>query len=476
MAQGSGKWAPQTRADAVAFVLEGIVAEEITDFAALRSRTDAWPESPIKRAAVELGFSLIKKLHWGYFASLTPECFPRLWAELVIPDQKWDFAGELKRSISLPNLYVGLVDLHGYTRFCRENRKNLSRLAQLDTLIQTDVPKVVERVGVLARRVRGDEILLIGAGAADVLEAVLLTGEFFKREAGKRGGVLPTFEIAAGVAGGQGFTDFVVTDDGDLSGDAVNTAARLQSRAGRISPDRSRVMITGNVQRKLAAELSSREERERRRLLASVEFVDAGKVEFKGVTVAVYDAVFTDGPDRRRLEYREALEALYASIDSGLWKGRVFENAVRLAELMGSVEEESVAVELRAKSKSAQTAFNQELFEEAVSEYGAMVEALAAREGPDHLALEYLRGVRTCYGRILASFAEVLDAEADAALTTLFISEKDVSNYRLLKLHHATFTKVRDAARLRVRNRKALWFRVADREAPSLGVRVGEPK
>lgn len=476
MAKASGKWSPQTRADAVAFALEGIAMGEIRNFGELRAATDPWPEGPFKRAAVECGFALIKKLHWGYFESLYPERFPRLWAELVIPDLKWDFAGELKRSLSLPNLYVGLIDLHGYTRFCRENRKNLSRLTQLDSLIQNEIPEVVEAVGVLARRVRGDEILIIGASAAEVLEAVLLTGEFFKRGSDARGMSLPAFEISAGVAGGQGFTDFVVTEDGDLSGDAVNTAARLQSRAGRVSPDRTRVMVTGHVHRKLSAELSSREDRARYRLLSAVEFVDAGRVEFKGVTVAVHDAVFTDGPDARRLEYKNAQEKLYESIEAGLWKGRVFEDAVRLAELMGSVEGEATAAALRARSRAAYAAFGQESYEEALSLFVEMVDELASREGADYLALEYLRGVRDCYARILAAFSSALDAETDASLSTLFAAEKDVSNYRLLQLHHATFLKVRDAARLRIRNRKAIWYRVADRETPTLQVRVGEPK
>lgn len=235
-------------------------------------------------------------------------------------------------------------------------------------------------------------------------------------------------------------------------------------------------MVTGHVRRKLAAELDSREERERRRLLATVEFVDAGKVEFKGVTVSVFDAVFTDGPDKRRLEYRHAQEKLYQSIESGLWKGRVFEDAVLLAELMGAAEGEPIAAQLLVRARGAVRSFNDAFYEEAFAEFGLMVDALAAREGIDYLALEYLRGVRDCYGRILESFAEALDAEAEASMPSLFSSEKDIANYRLLRQHYDSFAKVRDAARLRVRNRKAFWFRAADREAPGLSVRVGEPK
>ncbi|MFA6506284.1 MAG: hypothetical protein WCT14_09310 [Treponemataceae bacterium] len=478
MAQSTGKWTPQTRADAVAFTLEGIATGEISNFPELRDKTDSWPDGPYKRAALEAGFALIKKLHWGYFESLDPDRFPRLWAELVLPDPKWDFAGELKRSISLPSLFVGLIDLHGYTKFCRENRKNLSRLTQLDAIIQREVPTVVERVGVLARRVRGDEILLIGAGAADVLEAVLSVGEFFRTDRVIRGSgnVFPHFEISAGIAGGQGFTDLVVTEDGDLSGDAVNTAARLQSRAGRVSPERTRIMVTSHSFRKLSSEAALREDRARYRLLGSIEFVDAGKVEFKGVTISVHDAVFTDGPDKKRLEYKNALSALYESIDSNLWKGRVFENAVRLAEFMGSVEGDAMVAQSRGRARAASTAFSQERYEEAMAEFGALVDALAACPDADFLALEYLRGVRECYMRILSTFEEILNAETEASLNVLFPSEKDLANYRLLQTHHSMYKRVQEATQLRVRNRKALWYRVADQEGAALCVKVGEPK
>jgi class 3 adenylate cyclase len=466
----------------VGFALEGIAAGDIRNIADLRARTDAWPEGPFKHAAFETGFALIKKLHWGYFESLDPARFPGLWTELVLPDPKWDFAGDLKRSISLPNLFIGLIDLHGYTKFCRENRKNLSRLTQLDAIIQHEVPKVVSRVGVLARRVRGDEILMIGASAADVVEAVLLAGEFFRHEnaapgsAEKFPNVFPRFEIAAGVAGGQGFTDLVVTEDGDLSGDAVNTAARLQSRAGRISPDRARIMVTGNVERKLASETARTQDRARYRLLQGVEFMDAGKVEFKGVTVSVHDAVFTDGPDARRLEYRHALESLYESLEARLWRGKVFEDAVRLAEFMGSVEGNAMIAQSRLQSRLATVAFSQERYEDAVAEFGSLIELLTSCGGADPLALEYLRGVLGCYRRLAAAFAESLDAAVDSSPSMVFTTDKDAASFKLLKTHNDTFIRVRDAARQRVRNRKALWYRVSDGAAEDLRVRVGEPK
>ncbi len=477
MKETVSRWTPISRSDAVAATLEAIAEGEITDFAGLRALVEKWPAGPFVDAALETGFPLIKTLHWGYFAPLDPVRFPRLWSELVIPDRVYDYAGDLKRSISLPNLYIGLVDLHGYTRFCRENRRNLSRLTQLDSIIQKQVPTIVEKAGVLARRVRGDEILLIGASAADVLEAVLLVGNFFKEDQGVRdyGAYFPRFEIAAGIAGGQGFTALVVTEDGDLSGDAVNTAARLETRAGRVSPDRTRIMMTNHVHRKLQSELSNREELERHPHLSRLDFVEAGRVEFKGVTVTVMDVVFLDSPDARRLEYRDALTALYEAIDGRLWKSRVFEAALRLAEAMGLAADDATAAAARARAHAAYSAFSRESYEDALAEYSALLDSLESIEGQDDLALEYLKSVRTCYGRILDAFADVLDKETEASVSSLF-GEKDLANYRMLQTHYMAFIRIREATRKRVRNRKALWYRVSDQESPTLCVKVGEPK
>lgn len=477
MKEATSRWVPLSRSDAVAAVLERIAEGNITDFAGLRGMVSQWPPGPHTAAALEVGFSLIKTLHWGYFAPLDPVRFPRLWSELVIPDLEYDFAGDLKRSISLPNLFIGFVDLHGYTKFCRENRRNLSRLTLLDSIIQKQIPPIVERAGVLSRRVRGDEILLIGASAAEVLESVILVGEFFRDEqgVGNYGAFFPRFEIAAGIAGGQGFTALVVTEDGDLSGDAVNTAARLESRAGRISPDRTRIMMTNHVHRKLLSELSSQEDRARYPRLAKVDFVEAGSVEFKGLTVNVVDTVFLDGPDAHRIKYRAALTDLYKAIEGGHWKGKVFETALRLAEAVGLVGDEATAAAARSRSHAAYAAWEREAYEEALAEYASLLALLSATDGRDELALDYLTAVQRCYGRIMETFADALDAETDASVSTLF-GEKDLANYRMLQTHFVAFTRIREATRKRVRNRKTLWYRAADLETPNLSVRVDEPK
>jgi len=494
---------PASRDEAVGIVLECILSGEIRDFRSLCIAANIWPEGSVKQIALSVGFDLIRRLHWGFFADLDPDRYPRLWTELVIPDEHYDFAGDLKRNISLPNLYIGMVDLHGYTSFCRENRKNLNRLELLDRVIQDDIPLVVERAGVLSRRVRGDEILLVGGSASDTMEAVLLVAEFFREGrdpaldnaqlssaaadsvtprlsatggSGYRASIeasVPRFEVSAGVAGGQGFTALVVTRDGDLSGDAVNTAARLQSRAGRLSSDRTRVMVTNHVHRSLQAEKAKTEFSVYYRLLHQIDFIDAGQVDFKGLTVSVLDVVFPHEADRRRLLYRESLVSLYEAIEAGLWKNRVFEDALHLASLIAAGLDSGTRRLVETYTGVAKEAFSVERYEEALEAFNAILVAISG-EG-DALACDYLHGVSTAYERIATAFAEALDQETTVVLPIL-LGQKELANYNLLETRHHAYVRFREAARQKVRNRKALWYRCADQLGPELSVRLGEPK
>jgi len=494
---------PSSRDEAVGIVLERILSGEIRDFKSLCVAAGIWPEGSIKQVALSVGFDLIRRLYWGFFADLDPDRYPRLWTELVIPDANYDFAGDLKRNISLPNLYIGMVDLHGYTSFCRENRKNLNRLELLDRVIQDEIPVVVERAGVLSRRVRGDEILLVGGSASDTMEAVLLVVEYFREGrdpaldsaspltpasdssisrlsatggSGFRASIeasVPRFELSAGIAGGQGFTALVVTRDGDLSGDAVNTAARLQSRAGRLSSDRTRVMLTNHVHRSLLAEKTKTEFEVYYRLLHDIDFIDAGQVDFKGLSVSVFDVVFPHEADRRRLEYRESLASLYEAIEGGLWKNRVFEDALHLASLVAVGLDNGTRRIVETYTGVAKEAFSTERYEEALEAFNAILTAIST--GGDALACDYLSGVSAAYERIASAFSKALDQETTVVLPIL-LGQKELANYTLLETRHHAYVRFREAARQKVRNRKALWFRCADQLGPELGVRLGEPK
>ena len=188
----------------------------------------------------------------------------------------------------------------------------------------------------MSKRARGDELLLLGSSAASVLDAVLRIVKYLSRRRrlegcpGKpgEGFVLPEFFISAGIAGGQSYTSLVITRDGDLSGDLVNTAARLQARANAIAPDRNKILLTSHVYQRLKGAGVSIQRVDG---INKVDFFNTGAIEFKGVSLTVYDTVFLD-TEGYRLGYREAMENLYVAIDKGMWKSRIFEAAAAVAE------------------------------------------------------------------------------------------------------------------------------------------------
>lgn len=458
-----------------------VLSGELATFESLRAYTDTLPDTAQVRAVMKRAFELHRRLDWGFFKDLNPEAFPKLWTELVVQDRRYPFAGSLKRLISISEIYLGLLDIHGYTEFCRKNRNNISVLDRLDRMLQEDLPKIASASGVLCRRAQGDEILLLGASAPGLLKAVLdimacFTGESASGAASpatdrlRVNAFLPEFAISAGVSGGQKYTPLVITRDGDISGDIVNTAARLQARAGKISPERNKILVTGPVYQKLKAEGSEA------LALMGIDFLSSGKVEFKGVSLTVYDTVFI-GAESFRLSYRDAMERLYESLGQATWKSKVFEDAleliVRIVSAFPAIASGQGAAgghscqEYLERVKHAQGYFNGDRYEQAVACLGELVADLSATSGMDELALDYLRGVLKSYQALVRKFDEHLNEEMDEHLDTVF-GQKERENYVTLRRNHAMFERLRDAARQSIKNRRAIWQRVADVEAPEL--------
>lgn len=411
---------------------------------------------------------------------------------MVVPDRKYRFAGDLKRLMSIPNIYLGLLDIHGYTRYCHRHRGNLSMLDLLDTMIQEGVPRIAAKVGVVSRRVRGDEILLVGPSAPDLLEATLFIMDYFserhklseelQHSRKSIDVILPGFQLAAGIAGGQKYTPLVITKDGDLSGDIVNTAARLQARAGKISPDRNKILITSHVYQRLRAAA----EKQPRSYKGKIDYFNTGTVEFKGLSLDVYDTVFLPA-EAYRIAYRETMEELYESIDHGLWKSKVFEDTMKLiARIVTSLPEIAIQGQRLAsrdtsrngfltRSKTALDHFLGERFERAVAALGELTEDLGSIQGIDELALDYLVEIHRNYLTILRSFVDNLDREVDEHPDAIY-NPTEKQAFLTLQKHHSMFDGVREAARLRVHNRKAIWYRVAEYAAPSLAISIQAKK
>ncbi|MGO8694425.1 MAG: hypothetical protein ACLQMF_12230 [Rectinemataceae bacterium] len=468
-----------------------ILSGELTTFEALRAYAAPLPDDRRTEAILKRAFDLQKKLYWGFFKGIDAATFPRVWSEVVLPDRKYRFAGDLKRLMSIPDIYMGLLDIHGYTRFCHRHRANLSMLDMLDAMMQEVVPRIAAKVGVVSRRAHGDEILLLGPSAPDLLEATLLIMDYFssrrrlsedlQHSRGKFDVILPGFQLSAGIAGGQKYTPLIITKDGDISGDIVNTAARLQARAGRISPDRNKILITSHVYQRLRAQTEGKS----RSFKEKVDFFNTGTVEFKGLSLAVYDIVFLPA-ESYRMTYRETMEELYESIDRGLWKSKVFEDTIKLMTRIATNIPEVGGHErptardmsrggLVARAKTTLDHFLGERFEKAIAAMGELVEDMGSMPGMDELALEYLGGIHRNYLTILRSFVENLDREVDEHPDAIY-GPTEKQTFLTLRKHYSMFDGVREAARLRVHNRKAVWYRVAEYSAPSLEIRIQSKK
>ena len=470
---------------------EKIVRGELTTFKALRDYCAQLPDSPKVEAILRRAFDLQKKLYWGFFKDISPSTHPKVWSKVVVPDRKHRFAGDIKRLAAIPDVYMAIIDIHGYTRFCQKHRHNMSMLDLLDRVLQQDIPALASAHGVVSRRARGDEILLVSGSAADLFEVVFL----IKRHMAKRGpteksepaqagegeNALPAFEISAGIAGGAKYSQLVITRDGDLSGSIVNTAARLQARANKISPERTKILLASVTYQKLKGQPKPSSSY---KYASAVDFFDTGMVEFKGINLSVIDTIFLP-EEASRVEYRDRMGSLYDSVRQGMWASKVFADALNLMarifsanpggftnEKTGAPIEATDSISAMQRIKKMQSLFAAERYEQAIADLSGLVSDYSRARERDLIVIEYLNIVRRNYRKLLAAFSKSLDREIDDHLEAIFLGQGDRNNYRTLEKHHAMFTSVRDAARIKVPDRKAIWAKSAEQTASTLGVSI----
>lgn len=151
-----------------------------------------------------------------------------------------------------------MCDIHGYTKFCMESRKNLSMMHTLDWAIENEIKRISTACGAISQRERGDEMVIVAASATDALMCTLCIIDYFGKTdvvgdpniPTKRSGnaeALPVFKITAGITGGNTQSPLIITERGNLAGFLLNSGARLQTRANELSPKESRVMIAKQV-------------------------------------------------------------------------------------------------------------------------------------------------------------------------------------------------------------------------------------
>ena len=323
------------------FLYDKILSKEIVTFSKLREMVapvlkDKWTHPVIMRA-----FQLLKRLNWGFFAAISPNTHKKLWKELIIPDKDFPEAGDLKKTLQISNLYVAMCDIHGYTKFCMESRKNLSMMHNLDWAIENEISRISTQCGAISQRERGDEMVVVAASATDALMVTLCIIDYFGKTETvndpsiptKRSGnaeALPIFKITAGITGGNTQSPLIITERGNLSGFLLNSGARLQTRANELSPKDSRIMIAKQVM--MNFEKENKENKDNVCTLIqnnSIYFFDTGHIEFKGVMIPTCEVVF-DKAERYKEQFSAEMTQLFSSIRENLWEQRIYQDLVGL--------------------------------------------------------------------------------------------------------------------------------------------------
>ncbi|MBI9108976.1 MAG: hypothetical protein JEZ04_19695 [Spirochaetales bacterium] len=468
---------------------EKVIAGELKTFESLKEYVSKIPDSAVLRKYLFRSFELQRKLYWGFFKDITPKTHPWLWREIVMADKTFRFGGDLKRAMSIPDIYLGLLDIHGYTKYCHDKKRNMSMVVLLDRMIYEDVNAICSEAGVISKRAQGDEILILGASAPDVLKSVLNIIDYFNTQGrsfrntvlSKKlpGTVLPKFQISAGIAGGQKFTPLVITGDGDISGDIVNTAARLQAKANRISPERNRIMITNHVYQKFLA--SMKEEKDD--FFSRIDFFNIGTVEFKGISLVVYDIIFLP-EEVLRLKLRELMDELYLCIEKKLWKTRIFEAALDVAsgavknleskECRDTASGRALLIKcnnLLEQIDKTRKIFNSLYYETAIDDFSQIIDEMLELKQIDRIALEYLQLVQYNYKLISESYIKVLDEQVEIRINELY-GPKEKSSYLLLKKQQSMYAHIQSATRLKLTNRKNIWHRSTDNALDNLNIKL----
>jgi hypothetical protein len=464
------------------FLYDRIISREITAFSQLREYAAPVIRDKRSHPVILRIFELIKRLNWGFFSSISLVTHKKLWRELVIPDKAFPEAGDLKRTISISNLYIGMLDIHGYTKFCQDSRKNLSMLHTLDRTINNEIQTICTQCGAVCQRERGDEIVLVAASASDVITATLGILDYFGKTdvigdpaiSTKRTGdaiILPVFKLSAGITGGNTSIPLIITEQGNLSGFLLNTGARLQTRANELSSKESRIMITKqvymNFQKENAAEKCTLA---RKNILY---FFDTGMIEFKGVQLPTCEVVFK-AEERYKEKFSEEFIRLFGSIRDSLWEQRIFMDLMDLLSKaahempafsvtppqpingMRTITNDSMLQLCRLALKSYMQDEDYSFAVGMLHEFINIIEMIPAF---DRLILDYVKGITDKYDLLLKSYQDSIDKEIDEKASMIFTGNH-LKTWYAAKNGAAIFEKLKVIGRKSnvITKKKNLWY------------------
>ncbi|MFQ3546725.1 MAG: hypothetical protein SNJ56_00140 [Termitinemataceae bacterium] len=481
------------------FLAEAVVEDRIKTFSDLMDVVASLPRDSRFNAVIPRIFKLIRKLNWGFFKDIDPETYPKIWKEVVIPHKELKQCGDLKRNLTISDVYVGILDLHGYTRFCEKNKNNLSMLQMLDDIIQVDLMKIAKAYNVVFQRRQGDEMVLVGASAADVLAVTLLIIDTFakkrtfnvKEQHDHRSGykiILEEMHVSAGIAGGKKFTPFIITNDGDLSVGVINTAARLQGRANELSGNHSLILVSRTVYTSFMSEMKA--EPHPFFSKTPIKFFDSGWISFKGISVAVHEVLYTE-QEMKKLLYEAQMTDLYRAIEGGLWKDGIF---IALLTLLSKVFRTLPKFRIEVvKDGSPLSLDNDDLikmaqetlstfrlaqdYRKAIADLEQLVLCIDTIPTFDKLCREYAHGVLEEYKKIQTAYEERIEPKIEAKVPVV-LPAKYRTLYEEGKRGNEVYLKLRERLyqTLTPLEISLIWSSVVDSLQSSLDVSIHSGK
>jgi hypothetical protein len=464
------------------FLYDKVISKEITKFSQLREFVAPILKSQRTFPVIMRVFEAIKRLNWGFFSDMSKETHLRLWRELVIPDKTFPDAGDLKDTLQISNLYIAMLDIHGYTQFCMDSRKNLSMMHILDHAMNTQARRISTACQAVSQRERGDEMVIVAASATDALTVTLAIMDYFgktnvvndpkistKREGNTE--ALPAFKISAGITGGNTQSPLIITEKGNLAGFLLNSGARLQTRANELSGKESRIMIAKQVFMNYVKE----NERDKCTLYRNnaIYFLDTGQIEFKGVQIPSCEAVFKT-EDMYKKNFSEEMVQLFNSIKENLWEQRIFQDLMNLLSKASQVMPR-FTVTPSSPVNGMQTVTNESfiqicnaatkayVYEEDYSAVVNMLKTLISiiEQIPffERLILDYLRGITDKYDMLLTSYLETIDKEIDNRSQNIFQGSY-LKAWQAAKNAVTVYDKLKAIGRRspEVPKKKALWY------------------
>jgi Asp-tRNA(Asn)/Glu-tRNA(Gln) amidotransferase C subunit len=471
-----------------------MMAGEFQTFSSLIDYLDTLKLSFKADAVIDRSFTLFKDLRWGFLKELSRSEYGKLWKELIIAHPEYPSVGDLKRNMSISNIYIAMLDIHGYTRFCQESKSNLSRLRKLDDFLHEGIRKIARVNSALANRERGDEIVVVASSATDCIRTTLEIINTFSKQgvvkdhavASTRSDysiVLPDFKVTAGIAGGNLTTPLIITESGLLSGFLLNTAARLQTLANELSPKDSKIVTTHSVYSSFLKENKVvKSDLFAKKLL---RFFNAGTVSFKGTKVNCCEIIFNP-KEHFRMSYNPALLALLESLRQELWKGRVFADAIELVlkacqnmpafttDLLQEGERRKITnQDVAALAEQARQQYNREDYLAAVASLSRIAEMVERVPEFDRLIVRYLNEISQRFELLAKEFRKRLESEILTKLDVIF-EPRYKTVYEKAREYIDTYEKLKAFAMNSesLANKKSTWYSLVEDNKEQLKLRI----